>query len=663
MQKNILLISTILSSYLFAQDINLASVDVVEKLDSIAVNNVSGNELKSADLAEALELQSPDITISRRSAIANDIIIRGQKRDNINVIIDGGKIYGGCPNRMDPPISHVVTSNIKDVKVLEGPYDVQNFGSLSATVKVKTNEPKKGFKGEANLNFGSFGYKKGSLTLQGGGDLIKALITISKETSEQYKDGNGDRFNEQLKKANAPAKNQYKTNYQNIDAFTKKSLLGKLYFNLTENQKLKLSYTANKSDDVLYPSSPMDALKDDSDLYNIEYIITNLSSYSKELNFLYYYSKVVHPMSTKYRNASSGAMGEVINDMLSKINGGKITNSFDYNNATITYGLDTSKRTWDGNYYKKSTVPFGKSINNAITKNKALFLDISTKLSKNSLNYGLRYDKTDITNDGGFNNPTFHALSGYVFNSYDIDTDTQLFGGVGISHRVPDGRELYFQDKGTGNLVGTPTLNQTKNTELDLGVKKVFENSELKLKVFYSKLNNYIYFNNDKATNKFVNIDAKIYGANLSGSYLLSDILYLDYGLSYTRGKKDSPLSGQTDTNLADITPLRGTLTLNYEPDMKTKATLKIVAQNKWTKYDGDNGEQEIPGFATANLKYQTLLTNKLTLTFGVDNIFNKTYTPSNTYNDLTLVLAGGGSKVKLNSPGRYGYLNINYKF
>ncbi len=652
MKKNIILLSAVLSTALYSQTINLESVNVIEKIDSINLKDVSGQELKSADLGEALSKKDPDIVISRRSGIANDIILRGLKRDNINVIIDGGKIYGGCPNRMDPPISHVVTSNIEKVVVNEGPYDVENFGTLGGVVKVDTKAPKSGFSGEASINAGSFGYQKGSLTMQGGDEKVKALITVSKEKSGQYKDGNGDKFDKQLEKAGADNKYRFQPQYIDMDSFTKKSFLGKLYFNLRDNQELKLSYTANRSDNVLYPNTPMDALKDDSDLYNIQYSIKNLNLYSKELSFLYYYSKVLHPMSNKYRKGALGAKGEIINDMLSKISGAKVKNSLLINNSLVTYGLDYSKRTWDGSYYKNTSTFWNKSIPNAITKNKAVFLDISSK----ELRYGLRYDKSDLTNDGGYKNPDFNSLSGYIYDSFAYNNKTTFFGGVGIAHRVPDGRELYSQNK-NGSLAGTPTLNQTRNSEVDLGVKKSFENSELKLKVFYSKLKDYIYFYNKK----FVNIDAKIYGAKLSGLFMIDDEFNFDYGVSYLRGKKDSNNAGN-DKDLADIIPLRGTFALNYEPDMKTKASFEMVAQKSWTAYDADNGEHKLSGFATANLKYQTMINHKWTITLGVDNLFDKTYQSSNTYNDLTLVQAGG-AKVGLNNPGRYGYINISYKF
>ncbi len=659
MKKHLIYLSFVTALALRAGDINLDTVTVKESIDTFTIENVSGEELKSADLGEALSKKIPSVTISRRSGIANDIILRGQKRDNINVIIDGGKIYGGCPNRMDPPISHVVTSNIDSVTVNEGPYDVENFGTLSGIVKVYTKAPKKGLSGEVNLNAGSFDYKKGWVTIQGGNDLVKALFTFSKETSEQYKDGDGDRFNDQLKKAGAPAGNLYQKQYEDMDAYTKKSFMGKLFFNISDNQELRLSYTANRSDDVLYPNSPMDAIKDDSDLYNVQYTIKNLSKYSKQLKILYYYSKVDHPMSNRYRNAVK-KMPEMTNHMKSYIQGARIKNSFDLtDDVLLSYGIDASKRVWKGTYYKNGTYA-GPSLNNAITKNGGIFVEGVKKFANNELKAGLRYDSTDIRNSGNYNEPSYDSLNGYLFNTFHYDENTDIFAGLGVAHRVPDGRELYFFKKG---LVGTPDLDQTRNSEIDLGIKKNFENSSLKLKVFYSKLDNYIYFDMSRPQNKFVNIDAKIYGAELSGTILASEALSFDYGVIYQRGKKDDPLPGQTDTDLADITPIRGILTANYSYDNKTELSFEVIAQGKWTHYDQDNGEQQLDGFATANFKLKRELMDKMDLTIGVDNIFNKTYAASNTYNDLTLIVAGGNKKVKLNEPGRYMYMNLSYRF
>jgi iron complex outermembrane recepter protein len=194
--KKILSLSLVTTAILLnaSEVTTLDTISVVETANSEIVKNVSDEQLKSADLAEALSKNVPSVSLVRRSGIANDIIVRGQKKDNINILLDDAKIYGACPNRMDPATSHVLSNNVQNVKVIEGPYDVENFGTLSGLVKVETKEPTKDVHGEVNLNAGSFGYRKASATVSGGTDKVKLLVSTSTEESDQYKDGKGNNF-------------------------------------------------------------------------------------------------------------------------------------------------------------------------------------------------------------------------------------------------------------------------------------------------------------------------------------------------------------------------------------------------------------------------------------------------------------------------------------
>lgn len=647
-------------------------------VESTKLSDVSGEEVKSADLAEALTKKLPSISIVRRSGIANDIILRGQKKDNINILIDGAKIYGACPNRMDPPTSHVLTNNIEGVEVIEGPYDVENFGTLSGSVEITSKAPTKEFQGEVNLNFGSWGYRKGSTTLSGGSDRVRALVSISKETSEQFEDGDGNTFYDQQVEANAPAGNRYKPEYEDQDAYDKASFMGKLYVDLTDNQELNLSYTANRSDDVLYPSTPMDALYDDSDIFNLEYKLKQLGAYSKELSVQLFDSQVEHPMSTYYRVSSgTDSVNEKISYLETHTQGLKIKNSFDLSDtAVMTYGFDTSRRNWDGEYQGEGMqTPIDGFINidDVDTDNRAVFVEVEKEYAKVELKAGARYDDTTIETGGNAPNQPdndYTAFSGFVFTTYQLNQGTKLFGGVGRSHRVPDARELYFRGSmvnmgmGMSPQIGTPDLDQTVNDEIDFGIENNFANLMLKTKVFYSWLTDYIHYNASKSMNRFENVDATIYGLDVSGSYFFNDEIYLDFGLAYQRGKKDQALDGQTDRDLAEIPPLKANLGLNYDYGQKNSARLEVVAADRWDTYDSDNGEQELSGYGVVNFKLTHMVTKQFELTAGIDNLLDKTYAVSNTYNDLTLISSGAtGEVMLLNEPGRYLYLNTTYRF
>ena len=668
MKKSIYLSLLVIAS-LQAEEV-LEDISVNEKGSTQVVKNISGEEIKSADLAEALNKNVPSISLVRRSGIANDIILRGQKRDNINVTIDGAKICGACVNRMDPPTSHVVTHAIADVEVQEGPFDVEEFGALSGSVKVTTKKPTKTVQGDLSFNGGSYGYKKASGTISGGIDNLRFLFTASNEKGEQYEDGDGNNFAQQLENYTAstaaPADDnfRYSTSNKERDAFEKTMMMGKVFVNFTPDQELQLSYTANRSDKILYPSSKMDALYDDSDIFNLQYSLKNLGAYSKKLEIQAYNSKVEHPMSTKYRRA--GQLNYTTHALSTDMRGLKVKNSVDAFGQNISYGVDGSKRNWDGQYNDTNltngtVTSIRKSIDNVDTKNVGIFLKSKKSFGAVDLEMGARYDRTSIDTASTQNKDNkYNAFSANIFANYHANENTKYFAGIGKSNRVPDARELYNTQK-NGTLNGNPNLDQTTNYELDLGVEQEFDQGSLKVKTFYSKLKDYIYYNDTRKT--FNNIDAHIYGAELSGSFMPTDELYLSAGVSYKRGQKDTQPTGQTNSNLAEITPLKLNLTAAYDYDENGMVEASLIAADSWDEIDNENGEQPLAGYAVVNLKTTRSFDNGLEFTLGVDNALNKTYTTTNTYKDLILMTDNATDTMLMNEAGRYFYLNAKYNF
>jgi iron complex outermembrane receptor protein len=679
MKKALMLIIT---TSLFGAEMDKVTIE--EDINSLLVKDVSQNEIKSADVADALYKNVPSVNIIRRSAIANDILLRGQKRDDINIIIDGTKVCGACVNRMDPPTSHILSNNVKLIKVSEGPFDVENFGTLSGVVDITTKKPtSKDIHGEIGINGGSFDYQKWYATISGGGDKFKMLLSASTEKGGQYEDGDGEDFYDQIQnnidRGVAPAMVQYQDRYKDMDAFIKSTLMGKIFIDITDNQELKLSYTANRSDDVLYPSSKMDAVYDDSDIYNFEYLISNLSSYSKLLSLQIYRSQVDHPMSTVYRKST--ATMEKTHYLTTEMTGIKLKNSYDSLWAKLTIGLDYSLRNWDGKFTSngkplmmQNGKPAPKSLNDVDTKNRAIFIKADQDMDNINIKYGVRYDYTDITT-ASLKEPDndYGSLSANIFATIKADDSLTYFAGVGNSYRVPDARELYLFMM--GNHFGTPNLDQSQNIEVDLGVEKIFDNFSIKAKSFYSYIKDYIAFNasNKKlkqdgtmgAFHSFENVDATIYGVELSGMAMISDTLSLDYGVAYKRGKKKDPLTNQHSTNLPNMRPLKANISANFEPTSDTSVKVEFIGASRWSDIDSENGEQELGGYGIVNLKVDRKLAKRFTLTLGVDNLLDKTYAITNTYRDLTLLTTNTkvDNVMLLNEPGRYLYANLKWEF
>ncbi len=668
MTKKIITLSIITSTMMFAAETNLNTLNV----ESTVLTEVAQNAQQSADLGEALSISVPSIDMSRRSGIANDVLIRGQKRDNIAVSVDGTKVQGACVNRMDPPISHIITNQISDIEVIEGPYDVTEFGTLSGGIKIKTKQPSKDLKGEINLGYGAWNYMKAGATASGGNDTVRVLISASTESSDQYKDGNGDTLAGQIQN-NADANPTdttatgavLKAEYKDMKAYTKSSLMAKMFVNITEDQELRLGYTANRSEDVLYANSKMDALWDDSNIYNVEYHINNLSDAYKNLSLQYYASDVDHPMATTYRVSSNNPMMDNTNHLTTAMQGMKLKNNFLIANYKLLVGLDGSKRNWDGNYYNTTTkAAKGKSIDDANTNNLAVFAKLNKEFDALSITLGMRYDSTEITH-ATLQSNDYTAFGANLTGTYNLNEENKIFLGVGQASRVPDARELYFRSvKNTGtDTTGTNNLDQTTNTEIDLAYELQADMFSMKIKAFYSMLANYIYIKKGALVNAFSNIDATVYGGELSASYYATDDLSLDLGASYKVGTRDA-LSGQTGTNMADIAPLRGNLALNYEYMNASVASLTLRASDTWDLYDAENGEQELASWSVLDMKVRHTFNKMFDFTLGVNNLLNTTYAQSNTYADLTLLTAGAtGDIMLLNEPGRYIYTNLNVKF
>jgi len=199
---------------------------------------IDANEIvqfsRQSDLGEMLSGTLPEITHVRTSAIGNDIVLRGFKKDNLNITVDDAKICGACPNRMDPPAMHISSSQIQNVEVKEGPFDVSQFGSLGGKINVVTKDPSKGMHGEVSATLGSYDYRKISTTLEGGNDKVQALVGYSHESSAQYKDGNGQTMTEQADNASMAAQ-RYSANHKNDDAYTRQNFWAKIVGNIGDN--------------------------------------------------------------------------------------------------------------------------------------------------------------------------------------------------------------------------------------------------------------------------------------------------------------------------------------------------------------------------------------------------------------------------------------------
>ncbi|MFA6609121.1 MAG: TonB-dependent receptor [Candidatus Paceibacterota bacterium] len=640
------------------------------KADSKSVNSDEMVKFsRQSDLGEMLSNTLPEITLVRNSGVGNDIILRGFRKDNINVTIDDAKVCGACPNRMDPPSMHVSSAQIQTVEVQEGPFDVTQFGSLGGKINIVTKDPEKGVHGEVSATLGSFDYRKLSTTLEGGNDKIQALVGFSRETSGQYKDGDGLTLAEQTDALTAPASMQrYAPAYKDMDAYERNNYWAKIVGKISDNQKLTLSYFGDRASNVLYPRYPMDAKIDDTDMLKAKYQLFNLSDFSDELKIEAYHSEVKHEMGTYYRKSASTAT--MIAPVDATIKGASIENTLNVSGAKVSLGLDSSIRNWNGTKYSTAT-PSTITIllPDVDTKNISVYAKGAKTIGNYEINGGVRYDDTSINADQtktGYStakDKDYNDVSANIMAKYNLSATTSIFTGMGQSVRVPDAKELYWLNSTHNNL------NETKNREIDVGAEHTVGNFHIKGTAFYSDLKDFIYqYKNTSTTSTWTNIDAKIVGFDLQADYLLSNEWRVESGAAYQKGTKKDPskligTATQTDKDLAEIPPLKGRVALVMDSGSNYLMTELIAA--KAQTIDSDNGEKDISGYSIINLKYGHDFQNGFSLNTGINNFFNRTYAVNNGYigNELITGIVASTDPLVLNEPGRSFYTTLSYKF
>lgn len=685
--KKLTLLSLAAVAALATESITIQKITIEASASKADAKNVSADEMvkfsRQSDLGEMLSNTLPEITLVRNSGVGNDIILRGFRKDNINVTIDDAKVCGACPNRMDPPAMHVSSSQIASIEVQEGPFDVTQFGSLGGKINVVTKDPEKGVHGEVSATLGSFDYRRISTTIEGGNDTVQALVGFSRETSGQYKDGEGRTLTEQtnhlLPSTPTLYPQEYKSSYADANAYDRNSYWGKIIGRLGDNQKLTLGFFADRADDVLYPRYKMDAQVDDTDMFNLKYQLFNLSDFSDELKIEGYHSKVTHVMGTDFRVGMAPMYAIMVAPVDATIKGASIENTLTVAGTKVSVGLDGSVRNWNGTKYSKSNPSaINILIPDVATTNIALYAKALKTIGNYEISSGVRYDDTTINPNQSLAlvdanttvNKTFltnmkdrdyNNVSANLMAKYNYSPTTNVFLGAGQSIRVPDAKELYWVASGNTNL------NETINREIDLGAEHTAGNFHIKGTVFYSDLKDFIYqYKNAAGTTTWANIDARIVGFDLQADYLLSNEWRIESGAAYQKGtKKDTAqlvsTTTQTDKDLAEIPPLKGRMALVFDNSIHYAMAEWIGAQNQ--TIDADNGEKDINGYALLNLKYGAELGNGFSLSTGINNFFNRTYAVNNGYIGNELITGTGVDPLVLNEPGRNFYATLGYKF
>jgi iron complex outermembrane receptor protein len=670
------LASTAVASPLYAaqlEEVGVAASAQIAQEDTLIRQELS--QTSNSETGTALR-QIPGVDAARMGGHGVDLNIRGQQSSQLNVLIDGAKIEGGCPNRMDPPTAYAELSSFDSVTVIKGVNSVTyGAGGSGGTVLFERNAPVfeagKPYNGEINMGTSSNGLTSDlNATVAAGGKQGYIVLQGSKKSADNYQDGNGNEIN-----------SSYESQQGHID----------LGWTPSENHELRLSHENTLVEDALFQGAGMDSPVSDGTTSRLRYKGQKISEAISAVEVDLYQSTVDHTMNNFELRTPGTAKSEVISDVETK--GAKVKLTSMIGHTQLDYGVQLESLDKTAILYNrvndKSTFNMWP---NVVQETKSVFAE-STSLFKDQQKVivGLRYDVVNTEAKDASALPEFGMppagrvsatnLYTQTYKNYSGETQTEeanlngllryervldnnitAFAGLSRTHRYPDATEQFMAKGGTiDQWVGNPDIKPEQHNQLDVGLSQATKTHSWGVNAFYDSVNDYILrdlsvnqpeeTNNAAGRNIYVNKDATLYGVELDGALQASTRVKVGGNLTLTKG------TNETDgRNLSNIAPLAGALYAQYQA-ADWNAGTRFNFATAQTEVNTQFNELETAAWSTLDAYGAYNINKAVTLSAGVDNLFDQAY---ETYlNRVDAV----GKTYKVYEPGRNVWPRVNAKF
>lgn len=659
-------------------DLFIERIEVRETAGHDALGSREIRESFARDAGEALALL-PGIDRVRKGGIANDVVLRGQKGDNLALRIDGHALHGACPNRMDPPAFHIDFAEIERIVVHRGPFDAAT-GGLAGSIDILSRKPEPGLRAELLAAAGAFGYLAPSAAASWADERWSLKGGIASRRGDAYEDGDGRLFTELLP-LTAPA--AYRSGARDDRAFDITTGWAGLGWIPRPGERLEIEATRQEADAQLYPYLQMDATKDDATRARASYRAELAGDRVERISASLGWSRVQHDMDDRLRISSTpapraysmatealaedwSARGEVL------LAGG------------VQVGLEGQRREWSSStllagmgYRAQASLP------GTVQDSAAVFAELERPWGDQlSFEAGARVESSRAEADPGLADTDLYfayhrtrstsaeetLFSGNVGLIWKPREDWDFSARLGSAERAPDPQERYFALRRMGtDWVGNPQLAPPRQTQLDLGARYRGERLTLDVTGWAARVADAITVVDgarlemvpgvmNRHARTYINHDTEMWGAEVAALAPLGSNVALQAKITWLRGSRDlAPEAGVVDRDLPELPPLSGRLALRWEPG-RWFTELEGVAAAEQTRVDSGLQETETPAWQIANLRAGVEL-GRFWLIGGVENLFDRTYREHLSY-QRDPFRAG----VAVPEPGRSLSLTLRYR-
>lgn len=595
---------------------------------------------QSSGLANTEDILSKieGISLIRRGPIGMEPALRAFSGGQINMVIDGMKIFGACTDKMDPVTIYTEPVNLKSIDIKYAGDGMAMGSSVGGTLNLKL--------AEAELN--------SDKTLTGTvstGYYSAATAILNTMTLEYSSEKWGVRTSGVYRKAD-----NYRNGLGQIVAFSqyeKTNANISTKYKINEKSSIKADLLVDDGWNIGYPALPMDVGYARARIAALTYQIYTPEKLIQSLEAKAYLNSIKHAMDDTNRPlvpihmdmpGESNTQGAFLEAKLKKLTNHQLNIKIDnYHNrvkADMTMYPENSAAmymlTWPENH---QTVT-GIYVNDRFSINKNNWIDLKVRLD---------VAQSKVTGEMGINQ---FAILGYDVSKQStrllknlnagytkyLNSQFTLYGNVGYTERLPTSSERYgfylYNRMDNHDYLGNPNLRneQAFNTELNLLYTE--NNFSFKLNAFSTYLQNYIIGKTqDGLSVMTIGADGvrgyeNIKSATISG--MESNLNYfssnkrliinntLKWIYAHDNNKKPLPL----------IPPLKSITSLRF-----VRNSFFLQAENEFalaqTRINQEFGERKSKAYtiqnlrATYNFKIQQY---KLQFSAGAENIFDISY-------------------------------------
>lgn len=634
----------------------------------------------AADGGELLRSE-PGVWGSRFGGHGMDPVIRGQKADRLNVLLDGGYVYGGCPNRMDPASSYAAPETYDSVEVIRGSQTVRyGAGGPGGTVRFQRDTER--FTGEDYFRGEIGGGLRGNSNtsdafadIATGSEAGYARLLGAYKNAHDYTDGAGD---------------EVRSGFTSSDA---QALLG---WTPDTDTRLELAAGRTEGEDVKYVGK-MDAPETANDSYRLRFDRQAATLGFDAVEARLYYNDVHHVMDNYSLPGRDPDMRmRVPSDSLTY--GGRASGDLSLGDGEWTLGVDYRFNNRDAMRYSdmmSTAVDYEQSYMwpDADLLRTGIFAEGDQPVGAGELRLGLRVDRvvadanaSDYSQVG--DTPPDDLYSQYYDGVTEGDKASEtnvggvaryrqpvgeaatLFAGVSRTVRTADATERYMASGGGNVWVGNPGIDPEKHHQAELGLEAGGSAWSTQASVYYDRVTDYILEDTARGQDGireddsdqevadravvYRNVDAYLAGAEVTLERVWADQWRTGLSGSYVYAQNTTD-----DNPLPQTPPFTGTVELAYEGAAWDAGTrVKAATQQNRTAEETGQDVVETPAFQVVDLFASWRSGQGLEIQAGVDNLLDQAY-----HTHLNRQDSVSAEHLVVTEPGRSAWVRVTGSF